>query len=538
MDPSLVGVGHRLAEKVDLPPPDGLGNGKTSRLEGKTIRTTSTIMPRPMHNTTSLPRDLRSELGIRDTYGEKKRKQNGPTSRKERRQAERTEKKSRRPPAPPARSQNQRPQKEDNKKDSGDAFDLVEDAPKGKSKPASKASGIKQKSAAKLDKMEDTESDDSEPNYLDEDTDEEESDNAQEEFESDSDDDIHDRGHVSSKVQSKLDEDDAEIAALEKKLGLKKGKKLPKSFAEDGLEDLMGNLAEDSEDDSKKRKREADDWLQSKRQKAQERQAAAIQIDEGGDESDSDMEVDLDDEVFGSDDDSEFDGFDPEENAPPKQRENPYIAPPTKKDVTPGQKYIPPSLRARQDPETESLTRLKRQAQGHLNKLSEANLISILAEFEKLYRDYPRQHVTSTIIDLLMGLICERSVLQDTFLVLHAGFIAALYKIMGMDFGAEIVQRVVETLDAEGDEGRGFEGKEGMNLVSLLAQLYNFHVIGSPLIFDYIRLFLAEITESNTELLLKVIRSKYFFLNRHPIFSLLIHPQIVVPSFDKTTRLL
>jgi nucleolar MIF4G domain-containing protein 1 len=137
-----------------------------------------------------------------------------------------------------------------------------------------------------------------------------------------------------------------------------------------------------------------------------------------------------------------------------------------------------------------------------------------------------------------MGLICERSVLQDTFLVLHAGFIAALYKIMGMDFGAEIVQRVVETLDAEGDEGRGFEGKEGMNLVSLLAQLYNFHVIGSPLIFDYIRLFLAEITESNTELLLKVIRSKYFFLNRHPIFSLLIHPQIVVPSFDKTTRLL
>lgn len=492
-----------------------------------------------MHNTTSLPRDLRSEMGIRDTYGEKKRKQNGPTSRKERRQAERTEKKSRRTPAPPVQTQNQRPQKNDSKKNREEELNRVENAPKGKSNTASKAPGTKQKAAAKLDKVEDTESDDSEPNYLDEDTDENESDSTQENPESDSDDEIFNRGHVSSKVKSKLDEDDAEIAALEKKLGLKKGKKLPKSFTEDGLEDLMGNLAEDSEDDSKKRKREADDWLQSKRQKAQERQAAAaMEIDGEDDESDSELEGDLDEEVFGSDDDSEFGGFDPEEKAPPKQRENPYIAPPTKKEVTPGQKYIPPSLRVREDPESESLTRLKRQAQGHLNKLSEANLLSILAEFEKLYRDYPRQHVTSTIIDLLMGLICERSVLQDTFLVLHAGFIASLYKVMGMDFGAEIVQRVVETLDAENDGRGGFEGKESMNLISLLAQLYNFHVIGSPLIFDYIRLFLKEITESNTELLLKVIRSKYHPAIEHSMISLLKYLQIVVPSFDKTTRLL
>jgi nucleolar MIF4G domain-containing protein 1 len=109
-----------------------------------------------------------------------------------------------------------------------------------------------------------------------------------------------------------------------------------------------------------------------------------------------------------------------------------------------------------------------------------------------------------------MGLIGERSVLNDTFIVLHAGFIAAVYKIMGMDFGAEIVQKVVETMDAGGDERGKFEGKEYINLVSLLCQLYNFHVIGHPLMFDYIRLFLQEITETNTELLLKIIRSMCF----------------------------
>lgn len=485
-----------------------------------------------MHNTTSLPRHLRAELGIRDTYGEKKRQQKGPSSRKERRQAERTEKKSKRAPAPPARSSHKSFKKQESNEDDQNDFDLAEDAlssddardaPKSKSKTAQKVLGVKKSDAGKSKKVEDTESDDDEPNYLDEDASEDES----EDLETESEADVSNKhGHVSGTVKSKLAQDDAEIAALEKKLGLKKGKKLPKAFAEDGLDELMGNLGENSdEDDSKKRKREADDWLQSKRLKAQERQAATMEVDDQDDESDSEEEVDLDEEIFGSGDDSEgaddsdFEGFDAEEKPPPKKRENPYIAPPTKQEATPAQKYIPPSLRARQDPETESLTRLKRQAQGHLNKLSEANLISILAEFEKLYRDYPRQHVTSTLIDLLFGLICERSVLQDTFLVLHAGFIASLYKIMGMDFGAEIVQKVVETLDAGGDERGGFQGKEAINLVSLLSQLYNFHVIGNPLMFDYIRLFLQEITETNTELLLKVIRSKYQLNNAHSVFA-------------------
>ncbi|KAL4960663.1 uncharacterized protein BDV14DRAFT_182179 [Aspergillus stella-maris] len=78
---------------------------------------------------------------------------------------------------------------------------------------------------------------------------------------------------------------------------------------------------------------------------------------------------------------------------------------------------------------------------------------------------------------------------------------------MGMDFGAEIVQKIVETFDAGGDERGKFEGKEMINLISLLSQLYNFHVVGSTLVFDYIRLFLQDINEDNTELLLKVIRN-------------------------------
>ncbi|KAJ5220405.1 hypothetical protein N7468_009609 [Penicillium chermesinum] len=457
---------------------------------------------RPQHNTTSLPRNLRSELGIRDTYGEKKRKRTGPAARKDRRRDERAEKKITEIFTALRKTFSADEEDEDD-------LDLDEDEEEtskaarnaSKKKPHSQEPVSTLKSALKKPPPKDSESEESE--NFDEDIDLNESE-----------DEFGETPHIPSNVKSKLDQDDAEIAALEKKLGLKKGGKLPKAFAEDGLDELLGDLGDQSEDEDRKRKREADEWLLNKRRKAQKLHA---QTEQASDMDSDEDEDDLDEQIFGDSDEededqdeemgegSDFEGFD--EKPPPKKRENPYVAPVPKAENASFQKYIPPSLRGRSDSKSESMTRLKRQAQGHLNKLSEANLISILGEFEKLYRDYPRQHVTSTIINLLMGLICERAALQDTFIVLHAGFIAALYKIMGMDFGAEIVQRFVETLDAGGDERGKFEGKEIVNLVSLLSQLYNFHVIGSALMFDYIRLFLQEITETNTELLLKVVRN-------------------------------
>ncbi|CAI7605714.1 unnamed protein product [Penicillium glandicola] len=496
-------------------------------------------MPRPRHNTTALPRDLRSELGIRDHYGDKKRRLNGPATRKERRQNERTQKKSRHA-APPNKKTFERPKQQAQQKpqqrvqdDSDEDIDLNSDdmdldegpsAPQTKSKSTKettkKPKSILKKAAVQQDSESESEPESGFGSEIDLNEDEDEDEDEDDESDDESVDDAYEdepqetEAHIPGSVKAKLAQDDAEIAALEKKLGLKKGGKLSKGFEEDGLEDLLGDLGggggDGSEDESKKRKREADEWLQSKRLKAKSLQAQQLAKEES--EMDSAEDFDLDEEIFGGDDSdeaaegSDFDGFDEEEGKEPKKKENPYVAPVTKPEPT-AQKYIPPSLRGRSDSESESLTRLKRQAQGHLNKLSEANMLSIVAEFEKLYRDYPRQHVTSTLINLLMGLICERAALQDTFLILHAGFIAALYKLLGMDFGAEIVQTVVETLDADGDERGKFQGKETTNLVSLLSQLYNFHVIGSSLMFDYVRLYVQEITESNTELLLKVIRN-------------------------------
>ena len=451
------------------------------------------------HNTTSLPRNLRAELGLRDPYQDKKNKRNAPLSRKDRRREERSGKKTQKPNYKNARKYEEEEDDDDMLDEGDDGSELgsgleekTEEEETNAAPPKSKAAKPAEKKTKPVQESDDEEDERPVPRK------------------------------VSKAVQDQLDEDDAEIAAVEKKLGLKKGKKLPKSFEEDGLGDLLGDLDEGSADEGRKRKREADEWLLNKRRKAQGLQSAGSE-DEDDSELGSDEEADLLDEGDDMDDeeagleeedgseedagDSDFDGFDEEEQEPaPKKRENPYVAPAPVQESQPG-KYIPPSLRASSDSETETLTRLRRQAQGQLNKLSEANLVSILAEFEKLYRDYPRQHVTSTLISLLMGLICERSTLQDTFMILHAGFIAALYKVLGMDFGAEIIQKIVQVLDAQGDERGKFQGKEMVNMISLLSQLYNFHVVGHTLVFDYIRILLQDITEDNTELLLKLIKS-------------------------------
>jgi nucleolar MIF4G domain-containing protein 1 len=470
-----------------------------------------------------LPKALLDQIGG-DTTNNKK----NATTRKERRKNERTQKKqshqqsrSRPPPQRPQPQRRPQPRQQRDEFDESDDEPAPPPAPKPKSKPAKED---KPKSILKTTKKQDpakskTQRDSPPPSV-----------------------------HVSRAVKDRLAQDDAEIASLEKKLGIKSTKR-SKAFQDDGLEDLLEGLDDEEDDDGPKRKRsDDDDWLRQKRRKVSQAAAAEAEpsdddeedededmsgdedeldglddIMDGLGESDEDGDLDgledddedEDDELDeGSDDDMDdekFEDFDEdddesEEEAPaPRVRENPYVAP-VAAGAAPVQKYIPPSLRGAPSSDTEALARLRRQIQGQLNRLSEANLLSILQTIEEIYQNNPRQYVTTTLIDLLLGLICDRTTLQDTFLILHAGFMAALYKVIGTDFGAQVIERIVNDFDRHYTGGTT-AGKETSNLVSLVSELYNFQLVGCNLVFDYIRLFLAELNEANTELLLKIIRN-------------------------------
>ncbi len=320
-----------------------------------------------------------------------------------------------------------------------------------------------------------------------------------------------------------LDREDAEIAALERKLGLKGRKTLPREFHEDGLGDLLQGLNDGGSDNEsrtgRRRDAETDEWLARKRRKAVSAELAEPQEDEGdaglygndegGNGSDASREWP---EFSAGDDDSSLDDMDDSSDSGrettrppvPRQRENPYVAPTTESAA----KYVPPARRKPAASDEELVGRLRRQIQGLVNRLTESNLLAILGDIETLYQKHPRHHLTAILGDLLLERVSVASSLPDTFLILDAAFTTAVYRVVGTDFGAYMVQHVVSQLREHYDKvGATYSGqRQPVNLMALLTQLYNFNMVGSNLIFDFIRLFLRNLSELDTELLLRTIR--------------------------------
>lgn len=336
-----------------------------------------------------------------------------------------------------------------------------------------------------------------------------------------------DKLQISRGMRDKLAADDAEIAALEKALGMKGNSKLPKAFEDDGLDVLLDDKESDEEtgSSSKRKRAEYNDFLAGKRRKLRKR------------DIDDDDEVDSDDvesipgqekaleTPFSSNEASVVDDGEDDQTSdtslegltatpqPPsvakRERENPYIAPKVSDQPGTAMKYVPPSLRKASQDSAEDLNRLKRQTQGLLNRLSEDNLLSILSDIEKLYSSNPRQHVSQVLLDLLVGLFCDATGLQDTFVILHAGLITAIHKVVAADFGPQVLQKLDEefTKYHSSLQSSDFSSKQALNLINLLSTLYTFQVISSTLLYDYIRLLLTSFSESNAELLLKVLRN-------------------------------
>jgi len=320
-----------------------------------------------------------------------------------------------------------------------------------------------------------------------------------------------------------LSRDDAQIAALEKKLGLGSRKSLPSSFHQDGLGDLLSGLdgLDDGQEAKAKRKSQGDDeWLERKRRKTD-----ADRMSPGSPKSTTQYgnhrnanlaasnrrDSDNDTEDSDSDDVGDASSVDKgqDRRTGGQHREDPYTAP-VEGGVT---RYIPPAQRQVLETSDQTTLLLRRRTQGLLNKLTESNLLSILAGVEGLYREHARQHVTSTVVDLLLERTCTASPLPDAFLILDAAFATALYRVIGVDFGAHLVQATVGRLSALCRQSSPSDlaassapTKQSVNTLGFVAELYNLKMVSSTLIFDYIRLFLRDLTEPNTERLLRIVR--------------------------------
>ncbi|EGW34302.1 uncharacterized protein SPAPADRAFT_148973 [Spathaspora passalidarum NRRL Y-27907] len=276
----------------------------------------------------------------------------------------------------------------------------------------------------------------------------------------------------------KRDEDDIDYYA--KKLGLKSGKK--SKLAKQDDDDIIGGLLDgldldfgsESEQEEEEKEEEDDDEI---------------------DEDDFDESGELDEE--------------------PRERENPYVAPGTDttnepKSETAEQRYIPPALRRKMAMEqetavSEEVVNLRKSIKGPLNKLSEANINSIINDINSLFLSHPRHTLNEEITNIILDSIIHQGRLLDTFVYLHACVVVALYRLQGVEFGAHFIQTIVQKFESlKQDDSKT---REASNLVSLLSSVYLFQLVSSKLLYDLIKTLISDLNETNADLLLRLIRN-------------------------------
>ncbi|BGP41129.1 suppressor of glycerol defect [Rhodotorula kratochvilovae] len=173
--------------------------------------------------------------------------------------------------------------------------------------------------------------------------------------------------------------------------------------------------------------------------------------------------------------------------------------------------------------------RLRRQLQGHLNKLSAANMGAIVDALAGLYGANPRAVVSASLTGLLLQTLADRDNLGEALVVTYAALVAALFRVVGVEFPAGVLTRATEMLDAAlakhadaahgphtADAGvltveEGFEGrpgsKEALNLVSFVAELYNLQVVHCALVYDLVRTLVSGgMGELEVELLSRIVK--------------------------------
>ncbi|XP_051008184.1 LOW QUALITY PROTEIN: nucleolar MIF4G domain-containing protein 1 [Acomys russatus] len=326
------------------------------------------------------------------------------------------------------------------------------------------------------------------------------------------------------------EEEDREIRKLERCLGLNKRKKkgdgnsVPLSFARDGLDYILGalecgksgGLYESSEEEEEDKVETAQTLLESDLESSsEESEEDSVSQSQRADQEDVNLEreeaeskgkkrVRFAEVVEKSESSSEDD---------PEHEENHC--------VESGEKYIPPGLRGEEAVDVrkkEELERLKKHVKGLINRLSEPNMASISGQLEELYMAHSRKHMTDTLTAALLDACVTASAMPSRLMMEHVLLVSILHHTVGIEVGACFLEAVVKKFD--GVYRDGGEGRELDNLFTMIAHLYNFHVVQSLLIFDILKKLVGTFTEKDIELILLMLKNVGFSLRKDDALSL------------------
>ena len=341
-----------------------------------------------------------------------------------------------------------------------------------------------------------------------------------------------------------LRNDDAEISALEEKLGLaesaKSKKKLKKEFARD-MGDDFGDFLDGLDKLGDVQRKDDQQYNQSMDSDDSDASDGAQDASEEEDESDSSEDSEEEELEDTADHDASL-------TYRPTSGEDIYgnKIDSSRNDSKKPTKYIPPYLRKKlnnkettataeddddnddessnkvptitADPET--IQHIQRQLNNILNRLSIQTLESVSKSLSKLYATYPFHDVNDCLWKNIQSACCPPYMIMSGLIPLYIGSMAGVHWLGGdsIQLGGNLVELSIIKLFNSLNKGRSKSNSEGenaqenelinkdaSNLLLIVCYLYNYGVIHCSLIYDLIRDFIENFTEIDVESLLLVL---------------------------------
>ncbi|KAK7170262.1 hypothetical protein R3I94_000481 [Phoxinus phoxinus] len=369
-------------------------------------------------------------------------------------------------------------------------------------------------------------------------------------------------------------EEDKEIKKLEKRLGLhkrKNKKSLPQSFANDGLDYILGILdpgasatglyESDEEMDVDKAKdnfdeleEDSDRQMTDDENNGEDEDNADEEVEDGkddtimeedtqiedcveGDEEEEDVEEEdtqVEDCVEGDEEEEDVEeedtqvedcveGDEEEEDHTDASDENDHGEEVETEQYTPESqelnsatvcKYVPPHLREAMDSKRKAeLEKLKRRVKGLINRLSQPNMASISSQLEELYMSTSRKDMNDTLTDILLAACVTPALMPERLLMEHILLVSVLHHSVGLEVGAHFLETVVRQFDKTYSQLDATD-KECDNLLSIIAHIYNFHVVHALLVFDILKKLVTRFSSKDIELVLLLLKNVGFALRK------------------------
>ncbi|KAI5775117.1 NOM1 [Gulo gulo luscus] len=198
-------------------------------------------------------------------------------------------------------------------------------------------------------------------------------------------------------------------------------------------------------------------------------------------------------------------------------------------------KYIPPHVRQAEETASgqkkEGLERLQKHVKGLINRLSEPSVASISGQLEELYMVHSRKDMNDTLTGVLLSACAPDAAMPSRLVMEPVLVLSILHHTVGVEVGAHFLEAVVKRFDAAYKNGG--EGKECENLLTIVAHLYNFHVVHACLIFDILKKLIGTFTEKDIELTLLMLKTVGFSLRKDDALSL---KELIVEAQTKASE--